>query len=65
MSGALRSKAELTDKVVPSARQARSKKYLTEMEEKQLVSLILQIQDDRNGGRITGKEINELIKKKI
>ncbi len=41
------------------------KKYLTEDEEKKLVSLILQLQDDRSGGRITGKEINELIKKEF
>ncbi len=38
-------------------------KLLTDEQEKQLVVDILELQDDRNGGRITGKEINEFIKK--
>lgn len=41
------------------------KKYLTKEEEAELVSLIIQIQDDRNGGRITGKEIGSIIKNKF
>lgn len=41
------------------------KKYLTKGEESELVSLVIQLQDDRNGGRITGKEISEIIKNKF
>ena len=41
------------------------KKYLTKGEESELVSLVIQLQDDRNGGRITGKEISEIIKNKL
>ena len=39
-------------------------KFLTDKQEQQLVVDILKLQDDRNGGRITGKEINGHIKKK-
>lgn len=36
-------------------------KYLTKGQETELVSSIIQMQDDRNGGRITGSEIREHI----
>lgn len=39
-------------------------KYLSDIQEKELVENILTIQDKRNGGRITGKEIREYIEKK-
>ena len=39
-------------------------KLLTDEQEQQLVVDILKLQDDRNGGRITGTEINAYIKKK-
>jgi len=39
-------------------------KYLTDEQEEQLVIDIMAIQDNRNGGRITGKEIGEHIKTK-
>lgn len=38
--------------------------YLTQEQESELVSDILQLQDDRDGGRLTGNEIIEHIKKK-
>lgn len=41
------------------------KKFLTKNQELKLVSLVLKLQDDRNGGRITGKEIGEVIKKEF
>ena len=39
-------------------------KYLTTKQEEELVSEILKIQDKRNGGRLTGNEITELIQQK-
>ena len=39
-------------------------KYLTKEQENELVEDIIQMQDDRNGGRITGNEIREHIEKK-
>ena len=40
------------------------KKYLTNEQEDELVVLILNLQDERNGGRIIGKDIIELVKEK-
>lgn len=40
-------------------------KFLTNEQEKKLVELIIKLQDDRNGGRITGPEIKELIFKEF
>lgn len=36
-------------------------KLLTDKQEEELVASILKLQDDRNGGRITGREIGEFI----
>lgn len=41
------------------------KRFLTKKQENKLVELILKAQDNRNGGRITGPEINEIIKKEF
>lgn len=40
-------------------------KLLTNDQEKQLIIDVLELQDNRNGGRITGREINEHIKSKF
>jgi len=46
-----------------SKKQPGAKKYLTPEQEKELVVKILELQDERNGGRITGVEIAEFIEK--
>lgn len=42
-----------------------NKGYLTNEEEKDLVKLIIEAQENRDGGRITGIEITDLIQKKF
>ena len=41
-----------------------NKGYLTKEQEDELVTAIIQAQDDRDGGRMTGAEITDLIKEK-
>lgn len=49
----------LSDKAKPG-----QPKYLTKEQEEELVKDIILMQDNRNGGRITGNEIREYIEKK-
>ena len=42
-----------------------SERYLTKEQEEKLVELILELQDERDGGRVIGKDIGELIKKEF
>ena len=49
----------LTDKAKPG-----QPKHLTKEQEEELVQDIISMQDNRNGGRITGNEIREHIEKK-
>ena len=51
-------------KNIASVKQPGPKSYLTPEQESILTAEILDLQDSRNGGRITGFEISEYIKKK-